>query len=201
MKEIRQCSFSITAEPTKFHVFMNQLANEGRLLRHYTQNVDCLERLLPALEKRTVRLHGQVDRGRCTRCHWVGRVSSRIFGQQLPCQSTCLKRKLDRVKRGKRSIGVGSLRPDILLYGEDNPNEDAIFRHAKQDSRGSPDLILVVGTQLKVPGARSLAKKFCSAIAKSGGTSIWLNKKQNTSLTGFHIVLMADCDQFASKYS
>ena len=199
MEEIRQRSFSITAEPSKFHLFMNQLASEGRLLRHYTQNVDCLERLLPALEERTVRLHGQVDQARCTRCGWVGRVTP--FQQQLPCGGTCFERKLSREKQGKRPIGMGTLRPDILLYGEDNPNEDAIFRHAKQDLCASPDLVLVVGTQLKVPGARSLARQFCEVAKKSGGTNVWLNKKQIPNLTAFQFVLMEDCDHFATKYS
>jgi NAD-dependent histone deacetylase SIR2 len=37
------------AKPTRFHHFLDGLACSGRLLRQYTQNIDCLENKLPSL--------------------------------------------------------------------------------------------------------------------------------------------------------
>ncbi len=37
---------SVQAEPTALHMFMDRLAQHGRLLRHYTQNVDCIAKPL-----------------------------------------------------------------------------------------------------------------------------------------------------------
>lgn len=34
---------SAQATPTTFHKFLNKLADEGRLLRYYTQNIDYIE--------------------------------------------------------------------------------------------------------------------------------------------------------------
>ena len=49
-KLIRTLSrLSTSAEPSKFHDFLGNIASSGQLLRHYTQNVDCIEKLLPAL--------------------------------------------------------------------------------------------------------------------------------------------------------
>lgn len=49
-KLIRTLSrLSPSAEPSKFHDFLGKIASSSQLLRHYTQNVDCIEKLLPAL--------------------------------------------------------------------------------------------------------------------------------------------------------
>ena len=39
----------LEAAPTGFHHFLDQLAVSGRLLRHYTQNVDYNDRTLPSI--------------------------------------------------------------------------------------------------------------------------------------------------------
>jgi NAD-dependent histone deacetylase SIR2 len=78
---------------------------------------------------------------------------------------------------GKRSCGTGRLRPKILVYGENNPDEvavEAVFKHDLQEV-----LDTVVGTCLKVPGARMLAKEFCR-VAKARrrpGVTLWINKE------------------------
>lgn len=51
--------------PTPFHRLLDNLAQEQRLLYHITQNFDCAEQRLPALEAKTVRLHGRLDQMRC----------------------------------------------------------------------------------------------------------------------------------------
>lgn len=44
---------STQAAPTVFHLFIDAIARDGRLLRHYTQNVDCIEQRLPEFSKCT----------------------------------------------------------------------------------------------------------------------------------------------------
>ena len=61
----------VHAKPTKFHHFLDGLACSGRLLRQYTQNIDCLESKLPSLSPnasleakgpwaKTIQLHGRL---------------------------------------------------------------------------------------------------------------------------------------------
>ena len=80
---------------------------------------------------------------------------------------------------GKRLHGTSRLRPKILLYGEDNPDEVAVEVVFKHDLQEGPDAVIVVGTCLKVPGARMLAKEFCR-VAKARrrpGITLWINKE------------------------
>lgn len=69
---------------------MDRLAQHGRLLRHYTQNVDCIEQQLPALDMTTVQLHGRIDQALCHQCGWKGPfVPSWFVGPELPSCSHC----------------------------------------------------------------------------------------------------------------
>ncbi|RAL58445.1 hypothetical protein DID88_005150 [Monilinia fructigena] len=55
---------------------MDNLASENRLLRHITQNIDCLEQKSPDLNAKTLRLHGQIDQ---TAYRRANPPSSKIF--------------------------------------------------------------------------------------------------------------------------
>ena len=72
---------STQATPTVFHMLMDTIARDGRLLRHYTQNVDCIEQRLPDLSKRTVQLHGRIDEILCRYCGWNGPRTSESFSE------------------------------------------------------------------------------------------------------------------------
>ncbi|KAH8587214.1 DHS-like NAD/FAD-binding domain-containing protein, partial [Bisporella sp. PMI_857] len=87
--------------PTPFHRLMDNIAHEQRLLHHITQNFDCVEQRLPALEAKTVRLHGRLDQMRCQKCN---QESGSSFV-------------------GKRPLSIGRLKPDVLLCGESHPDE------------------------------------------------------------------------------
>jgi NAD-dependent SIR2 family protein deacetylase len=51
-------------EPSAFHKVINELAWTCPHFRHYTQNIDYVERLLPDLDAKTVRLYGRVNQAR-----------------------------------------------------------------------------------------------------------------------------------------
>ena len=76
----------------------------------------------------------------------------------------------------RRHRGIGRLRPNVVLYGEENPNGDTIEKVAERDLRTGPDMVIVVGTGLKVPGAKRLVKEFCRSVKSRGGLAVWINK-------------------------
>jgi NAD+-dependent protein deacetylase SIR2 len=185
-----------------FHQYMDQLAQEGRLLRHCTQNIDCLEYLLPSLEKTTVRLHGQVDEARCPKCNWKCTIDPHEF-QRGPviCGGLCRDRSVARENLGRRPLGMGQLRPNIVLSGDDHPEEEEIIAMAHETLRMRPDLVLVVGTRLKIPGCRRLAEELCSDVLSRGGATVWINNSQMVPPYDFSYKFEGDCDAFAAMVS
>jgi hypothetical protein len=47
--------------------------------------------------------------------------------------------------------------------------------------RECPDLVLIVGTKLGIPGARLIAANFCNAARSIGGVSFWISKEEPMS--------------------
>ncbi|CAI4216271.1 unnamed protein product [Parascedosporium putredinis] len=167
-------SMTSKATPTPFHHLLASLAAEGRLMRLYTQNVDCIDTNMQPLATNvplnikgpwpvTVQLHGGLQKMVCTKC---GELESfdgdRFTSHEAPLCQTCQTQEELRIKFArKRSQGVGRIRPRIVLYNESNPDEDAIGNVSMADLRNRPDAVLVVGTSLKIPGVRRLVKEFC----------------------------------------
>ena len=48
-------------------------------------------------------------------------------------------------KKGERPSGIGRLRPNVVLYGEEHPRGEMIGAMAVQDTGRGPDVVLVVG--------------------------------------------------------
>jgi hypothetical protein len=92
------------------------------------RNIDSVERLLPDLDAKTVRLHGRVDQARCEICNWVCDYKPHLFqgSDSLYCQR-CLQRSQARILKGKRSWNIGRLRPNVLLYGEPHPDDKVLM--------------------------------------------------------------------------
>jgi NAD-dependent SIR2 family protein deacetylase len=185
-------------EPSPFHKVIDVLARTRTHFRHYTQNIDCVERLLPDLDAKTVRLHGRLDQARCAMCNVVCDYKPDLFqgSDSLHCQR-CLQRSQDRIAKGKRPWNTGRLRPDILLYGEPHPDDREILETTKYDLETCPELVLIVGTKLGIPGARSIAANFCHAARSVGGASFWISKEEPmSSVKGLcDYVLIGDCDK------
>ena len=118
---------SMRATPTAFHHFVDSLARNGSLLRHYTQNIDCIESRLPNLEKKTLRLHGRIDQARCQYCACnVPLMPDWFQAPDFPDCSRCRELSIDRERRGKRALRVNRLRPNIVLYGEEYPTGEEV---------------------------------------------------------------------------
>lgn len=177
------------ARPTPFHHLLASLAAEGRLMRLYTQNVDCIDTGLKPLATTvplnpkgpwpvTIQLHGGLEHMVCTKCGELERFDGDKFtSHEAPLCAACQAQEHVRVVHAhKRSQGVGRMRPRIVLYNESNPDEDAIGSVSMADIRSRPDAVLVVGTSLKIPGVRRLAKELCSVTrSRRDGFTAWIN--------------------------
>lgn len=183
---------------------MQELANEHRLLRHYTLNIDCLEQSLPRLEASTVRLHGRVDQLKCTQCNHTSQFEPPTFpGAGLRSCSNCLARNGERISKGRRKLKVGLLRPNVLLYDEPDPDGDTILEPLQDDVEECPDLVLMIGMTPGSENIRSLVKNLCDAARTVGGKTFWVSKEAPSSKLKplFDYFYQGDCDAVARLYS
>ena len=153
-------------------------------------------------EIRNVQLHGDIHRVRCTvcsadypcsmsylemfsqgfppdcpdcttRCEWPDGVCIPLADSGSPAQA--------RVARSARALRVGTLRPAIVLYDEPHPLGDEIGQIQAADARKGPDLVIIMGTSLKVHGLKKLVKEFAKVTharkgPKTPGIVIFVNK-------------------------
>jgi NAD-dependent histone deacetylase SIR2 len=202
------------AKPTPFHHMLATLAEEGRLLRLYSQNVDGIDTALEPLKTnvplntkgpwpKTIQLHGGLEKMVCTKCKSCLDFDAALFeGSEPPDCPVCTERDMLRVAGGLRSHGIGRLRPRMVLYNEFNPDGDAIGAVSEADLKTKPDAVIVVGTTLAIPGTRRLAREMCKlARDRRGGFTAWINLDQppsNIELKDcWDMVVTAECDDIA----
>ncbi|RSL39439.1 hypothetical protein CEP53_014053 [Fusarium sp. AF-6] len=139
-----------------------------------------IRRELPKSGVECVFLHGSLELLRCFLC---GRVCSwddeareleTMSGQQPECPH-CVGATTAREERGKRALGVGKLRPDIVLYGEEHPNAHLISPIVTHDLALCPDLLLILGTSLRVHGLKVMVREFAKAVHAKGGKVVFVN--------------------------
>lgn len=184
-----------TASPTPFHHLLARLSEEGRLLRLYTQNVDGIDTSLPPLATqiplprkgpwpKTVQLHGGLAKMTCTKCNEINDFDPEVFDGPIPPECPeCAARDFARTEiAGKRSHGIGRLRPRMVLYHEHNPDDEAIGSVTRADLRTRPDAVIVVGTTLKVPGVRRIVREMCATVRdRRDGFTAWINNDPEPS--------------------
>ncbi|KAI0832293.1 DHS-like NAD/FAD-binding domain-containing protein [Hypoxylon sp. FL0890] len=135
-------------------------------------------------------LHGSLHALRCfvcgKLCDWdeEGREIRTMLGEQPECPH-CAGATAARQEKGKRALGVGKLRPDIVLYGEEHPQSDLISPIVQHDLSAGPDLLLILGTSLKVHGLKVMVKEFAKAVHNKGGKVVFINfTKPSDSIWG-----------------
>lgn len=67
------------------------------------------------------------------------------------------------------------IRPSIVLYNETSPAASTIGSISISDLKSSPDLCLVFGSSLKIPGFKKLIKEFSKAVKSRGGLCVFVN--------------------------
>ncbi|RKP08607.1 DHS-like NAD/FAD-binding domain-containing protein [Thamnocephalis sphaerospora] len=190
------------ARPTPTHHFLARLKEEGQLLRCYTQNIDGLERVVDAAavtstgraalpassatsgtiaaQSHVVQLHGTLERVRCTRCSATFPFATphqRTFiAGRAPTCPACEDLAVARATANKRPLGIGLLRPDVVLYNETHPDGGNIAQSITRDLRRRPDLLLVMGTSLKVHGCKQLVREAAKAVRAANGVTVFVNR-------------------------
>ncbi|CAI4213157.1 unnamed protein product [Parascedosporium putredinis] len=134
---------------------------------------------------------------------WDGddREIETLSGRQPECPH-CAGAAAARQERGKRALGVGKLRPDIVLYGEDHPNAHLISPVITHDLGLGPDLLLILGTSLKVHGLKVMVRQFAKAVHSKGGKVVFINfTKPPESIWGDVIDywIQWDCDAWVDN--
>lgn len=204
------------ADPTTTHRFIRDLRDARKLVRDYTQNIDCLEEKVGlstdarkglgsrsrfrrtsrlkrvhqiGYERRRqdnsrgtecVLLHGSLHRLRCSNCPGTfsyegDREMETPSGLEPPC-SGCTKISNDRKAEGKRATAIGKLRPDIVLYDEQDPRAESISAIARHDQSHRPDVLLIMGTSLATHGVQLLIRDFAKVIHKRrAGKVVFIN--------------------------
>lgn len=188
------------AQPTATHNFISDMKAKGQLLRCYTQNIDCLEE---NLEQHLVQLHGTMDKVQCTLCSASYDFSKTYQDQfrsgEAPACPKCETNETERQRLGKRSLATGTLRPSVVLYNEEHPNGDTIGLAQANDIKKRPDLLIVMGTSLKIIALKKFIKQMAKSIRMNHprtGRVIFINKTKPTKEwdSVFDYEVMSDAD-------
>lgn len=154
-----------------------------------------------------VQLHGDLETLRCTfckkTCGWEegGGEALLLSGRAPECLS-CMLQDRDRRDRGKRGTKIGTLRPNIVLYGEEHPSADSISTISTHDLGFAPDVLLILGTSLHVHGLKVLVKEFAKSVhARAGGKGkvIFVNLTKPSESVWKDVIdfwVSMDCDQW-----
>lgn len=162
---------SILAAPTEFHYMVQDLNKGGTLLQWYSQNVDGLECKVGfemdsnLCISKCIPLHGSLHFLQCTACkpiHLFQNYHHDLAAGHFPFCPLCKQQEDKWSAAGRRHRMPGQLHPDIVLYGEQHHQGEDIANACKKDL--TLDLLLVVGTSLKVPGTTNLIKQFSKKI-------------------------------------
>ncbi|OJD37668.1 sir2 family histone deacetylase hst4 [Diplodia corticola] len=205
------------ARPTAFHQLIATLADEGRLLRLYSQNVDGIETSLQPLATqiplpqkgpwpKTVLLHGGLEKMVCAKCNDVTDFEPELFHGPIPppCKTCEEADQVRTLHAGKRSHGIGLLRPRMVLYNENGPDDEAIGSVTTADLRARPDAVIVVGTTLKVPGVRRITREMVNTVRdRKDGLTVWINNEPEPKGVDLEncwdLVVRGPCDAVARQ--
>ncbi|XP_016941321.4 NAD-dependent protein deacetylase Sirt2 [Drosophila suzukii] len=129
--------------PTPAHYFVRLLHDKGLLQRHYTQNIDTLDRLTGLPEEKIIEAHGSFHTNHCIKCrkeYDMAWMKAEIFADRLP--------------RCKHCKGV--VKPDIVFFGENLPEK---FYTSPDEDFQDCDLLIIMGTSLEVQPFASLVQR------------------------------------------
>ncbi|XP_003698490.1 NAD-dependent protein deacetylase Sirt2 [Apis florea] len=131
-------------KPTPSHYFIRLLWEKGLLLRHYTQNIDTLERVAGLPPEKLVEAHGTFHTGRCLKCrapYTLPWMKEQIFKNVIPKCEEC---------------NEGIVKPDIVFFGEMLPER---FHYLADRDFLQADLLIIMGSSLVVQPFASLVDR------------------------------------------
>ena len=142
----------------------------------------------------------------CSKCNVLKPFDATLFDGPLPppCEVCLAHDEVRTEQAGKRSHGIGRLRPRMVLYNEHNPDEDAIGSVVMADLRSRPDAVIVVGTSMEIPGVKRIVREMCGVVrGRKDGTAIWINRGPPPISKDFEdcwdLIVAGDCDAVAHQ--
>lgn len=174
------------------HAFLRLLQDKNKLLRNYTQNIDDLESKAGITDKKLIQCHGSFRTAACITCKttFVGsKIYEHIRKQRIPRCFNCFDPILDN---STVAPNFGVIKPSITFFGENLPKQ--YHDSVKADCRDC-DLVIVVGTSLKVDPVASLISKIPDDVPK-----ILINKDDIVD-RDFDLRLLGNSDDVASYLS
>jgi len=124
----------VNYQPSIGHYFVRLLQDKGKLLRHFTQNIDGLELLAGVKEENIVAAHGSFSTASCIYCKTptdFEEVKRAILNDETPHCREC----------------GGLVKPDIVFFGEMLPER---FWAMKDRDSYLADFLICIGTSLEV---------------------------------------------------
>ncbi|XP_052769175.1 NAD-dependent protein deacetylase sirtuin-2-like isoform X1 [Mya arenaria] len=132
-------------KPTPCHYFIKLLEKKGKLLTHFTQNIDTLERVTDLSDEKLVEAHGTFNTGHCTQC-------LAEYGRDWMRDEIFSERKIPKCTKEECN---GVVKPDIVFFGECLPKK--FSQHIKDVN--DCDLLIIMGTSLVVHPFASLTSR------------------------------------------
>jgi NAD+-dependent protein deacetylase SIR2 len=168
-------------KPTIAHSFIKLLHNKGRLLKLFTQNIDCLEREAGVPGDMIVEAHGSFASQRCIDCRTEypdDLMKKVIIAKEVP---RCLRKTCN-----------GLVKPDIVFFGEALPEAF----HRNRSLPAEADLAIVMGTSLTVQPFASLP-----SFVREDTPRILINLERVGGLGGRadDVLLLGECDTGVRK--
>lgn len=192
------------AQPNPVHHFLAALPRS----RTYTQNIDCLEEAAGMTfskdaATRGVYLHGNIAQVVCQYCgarHPLDDTAIATFtaAEELACPD-CRAYNEAATAQGRRRRPAGVMRPAIVHYHQAHPDGYFISRMLERDVNA--DLLIVIGTSLKVDGVRRLVKTL-ARVPTMAGRRVLVNLTPPTRewCDIFDFFYHGDCVDFVRDY-
>ncbi|KAL6923448.1 hypothetical protein ACHAPO_001612 [Fusarium lateritium] len=202
-----------TDKYTPTHKFIAMLHEKGKLLTNYSQNIDNLEVKAGVPKDKLIQCHGSFGTATCVQCGYKcqgEKIFPEIKADKIPRCPRCVQtlRTAGAPPKRKRSAGTekkrrrwdadssdeseydipeaGVMKPDITFFGEALPDE--FSRRLTEHDRDKVDLVIVIGTSLKVTPVSEIVSWLDADIPQ-----IYVSR-QAVNHINFDIDLLGDCD-------
>ncbi|KAJ6113788.1 SIR2 family histone deacetylase [Penicillium sp. IBT 18751x] len=167
--------------PTVAHTFIRLLHDKGLLLKHFTQNIDCLERQAGLPGEKIIEAHGSFATQRCIDCKALypdNEMHEIVEQGEVPHCKEC----------------GGLVKPDIVFFGEALPESFFQNRFLPEEA----DLCIVMGTSLSVQPFASLPQ-----MCKPGTPRVLINMDRVGGLGSRpdDVLLLGDIDTGVRKFA
>ncbi|KAJ9137507.1 hypothetical protein NKR23_g9151 [Pleurostoma richardsiae] len=172
--------------PTGCHYFIRQLRDTGKLVRCYTQNIDQMEDkeepIPPGYYRKEVTIEVTYSRAETpTRAAGSNAFSYTDPFNAFDASSAGEPQTGTEMDERKRHSMVDNLfartvkEPLQHVKRREHPKAHLISPIVQHDLSLAPDLLLIMGTSLRVHGLKVMVKEFAKAVHNKGGKVVFIN--------------------------